>query len=208
MDISTQLSTALDRAVDGIIDGIASDGLKALKSVLDGAGFAKSEHLKNYEIMAHVSGREITFEILLDIEAMDTEDEATRQALEEKMEKPETGASRSYKMSRGGRVQRLESAKRPARDARKPARDSRKGSSQRSAEHEMALRAPRSARVSRTGKLAVALRRSVRETDKGVELPKDQFQGIVGKFVDEIRTVVYNRFVPELAAIVKRYAAG
>lgn len=208
MDISTQLSTALDRAVDGIIDGIASDGLVALKRVLDGAGFTKSEHLKNYEIMAHVSGNEITFEILLDIEAMDTEDEATRQALEEKMEAVQRDSSKTYKMSRKGRVQRLESAKKPARDARRPARDARKGSGQRLIEHEIALRAPRSARVSRTGKLAVALKRSVRDTGKGIELPKDQFQGIVGEFVGEIKTVISNQFVPLLSSIVKQYVVG
>lgn len=206
MDISTQLSTALDRALDRIIDGIATDGLVSLKSILDGAGFSRSEHLKNYEIQAHVSKGDITFEILLDLEALDLEDEETRQALEDKMEMAEKGASRTYKMSSRGRVQRLESAKRPARDARKGATDARKGAGQRLVEHELALRAPRSARVTRTGKLAIALKRSVRETQRGMELPKEQFQGIVGEFVNEIKSVVQKQFLPELSAIVRRYA--
>ena len=210
MDIATTLTATIDRAVERIVDGVASDGLKALKSVLDSAGFPKSEYLKNYEVFAHVSGTEVTFEILLDVEAVEPEDEITRKAMEEQkqqLEQIQQRASRTYRMTSRG-VQRLEDARRPARDARRPARDARKTASHRLAEHEIALHAPRSARITRTGKLAVALKRSIRTAEKETKFPEGKFQGIIGKFVDEIGSVIADRFLPELRDIVQRHASG
>ncbi len=206
MDIATTLAVTMDRAVERIVDGVASDGLKVLKSVLDSAGFPKSEYLKNYEVFAHVSGTDITFEILLDVEAIEPEDEITRRAMEDQMEQVQQKSSKTFRMTSRG-VQRLESV-RPARDARRPARDARKTAGHRLMEHEIALRAPRSARITRTGKLAVALKRSLRTTEKEVKFPEGKFQGIIGKFIDEIGSVIADRFLPELRDIIERHAAG
>lgn len=205
MDIATTLTAAMDRAVDRVIDGIATDGLKALKSVLDSAGFPKSEYLKNYEVFAHVSGTEVTFEILLDVEAVeleDEEDEEAGKAMKKQLEKIQRKASRTYRMTSRG-VQRLEDIRRPVRDARKTAAD-------RLAGHEMALYAPRSARITRTGKLAVALKRSIRtiKEKEEVRFPEGKFQGIIGKFMDEIKFVIAENFLPELSDIIQRHATG
>ncbi|KKK63744.1 hypothetical protein LCGC14_2991200, partial [marine sediment metagenome] len=112
MDIATTLAVTMDRAVERIVDGVASDGLKVLKSVLDSAGFPKSEYLKNYEVFAHVSGTDITFEILLDVEAVEPEDEMTRKAMEqqrEELEQVQQRSSKTFRMTSRG-VQRLEGA--------------------------------------------------------------------------------------------------
>jgi hypothetical protein len=205
-DIATTLTAAMNRAVDQVVDGIASDGLKVLKSVLDSSGFSKSEYLKNYEIFAHVSGQEVTFEILLDVEAVEPEDEITREAMNEQLERAQEKASRTYRMSSRG-VQRVEDARRPARDARRPARDARKTAQDRLIEHEIALRAPRSARITRTGKLAVALKRSVRSMKEKTVFPEADFQGIIGKFMKEIESTIADRFIPELGDIIQRHAS-
>ena len=194
--------------MEAVVDDIARDGLRALRRVLDEAGFSKSEHLRNYEVYAHVTGGEITFEIVLDVEAVVPEDEVTRQAIEEQRRRAEElqeRAARTYKLSRKTmRVGRL----RGLRDARRPARDARKTAQDRLVEHELARLAPRSARVTRTGKLSVALRRSVRETEREVKFPEDKFQGILGTFMDRLRDVVFERFAPELQEIVERHVPG
>lgn len=205
MDLATTLNAVLDRAVDRIVDGVATDGLKALKSVLDSAGFSRSEYLKDYEVLAHVTGRDITFEILLNVEAVEPEDEAAREAMQQEVEEAQQRASKTYRMTSRG-VQRLEDARRPSRDARRPSRDARKTASDRTTEHKVALHAPRSARITRAGKLAVALKRSIRTTERGVRFPEGEFQGIIGKFMDEIRSVIAERFLPELSDIIQRHA--
>ena len=205
-DIATTLTAALERAADRVVDGIAKDGLKILKSVLDSSGFSKSEYLKNYEVLAHVSGREVTFEILLDIEAVEPENEDTRKSMEEQLERVQEKASRTYRLTSRG-VQRMgKDARTPARDARTPARDARTTAADRLVEHEIALHAPRSARITRTGKLAVALKRSVRTVEGKTEFPEGDFQGIIGKFMDEIKSTIVDRFIPELGDIIQRHA--
>jgi hypothetical protein len=206
MDIATTLKAAMDRAVVSIVDGVASDGLVALKSVLDSSGFPKSEYLKNYDVLAHVSGTEIVFEILLDVEAVEPEDEEARKAMEEQAEQVEEKSSRTYRMTSRG-VQRVQrDARRPVRDARRPARDARKTAVDRLFEHEVALHAPRSARITRSGKLAVTLKRSIRTVKEETVFPEGKFQGIIGKFMDEIKSVISDRFLPELSDIVRRHA--
>ena len=199
MDIATTLKAVMDRAVVSIVDGVASDGLVALKSVLDSSGFPKSEYLKNYDVLAHVSGTEIVFEILLDVEAVEPEDEEARKAMEEQAEQVEEKSSRTYRMTSRG-VQRVQ------RDARRPARDARKTAVDRLFEHEVALHAPRSARITRSGKLAVTLKRSIRTVKEETVFPEGKFQGIIGKFMDEIKSVISDRFLPELSDIVRRHA--
>lgn len=212
MDIATTLNAMVRRAFEAVVDDIAKDGLVVLRRVLNGAGFSGSEHLRDYEVFAHISGDTVSFEIVLDIEAVVPEDEVTRRAIEEQREKAEEiekQADKSFHLFRKTqRVGRLRDARKPARDARKPARDARKNASDRLVEHELARLAPRSARVTRTGKLSVALRRSVRETEDKIEFPKDKFQGILGTFMEEIKNVVYDKFAPELRKIVERYVSG
>lgn len=215
VDIATTLAAAVLRAADSVVDDIAAEGLRVLKRVLDEAGFPKSEYLRDYEVYAHVFGHEITFEIVLDVEAVVPEDELTRKALEEQRERAEElerEAERTYKLSRKtqrvGRLQGLRDARRPTRDARRPARDARKTAGDRLVEHELARLAPRSARVTRTGKLSVALKRSIRETEREVKFPEDKFQGIIGNFMEELETVVFEKFAPELQKVVERYVSG
>ena len=215
VDIATTLDAMVRRAFGAVVDDIAKDGLRVLRRVLDEAGFSKSEYLRNYEVYAHVSGETITFEIVLDVEAVVPEDEVTRQALEEQQEKAEEmedQADKSFHLSRKtqrvGRLRGLQDARRPARDARTPAHDVRKTASDRLAGHELARLAPRSGRVTRTGKLSVALRRSVRASEKKVEFPKDKFQGILGTFMEEIKDVISDKFAPELRKIVERYVSS
>lgn len=215
VDIATTLNALVRRAVENVIDDIAKEGLMALRQILDKAGFPKSEYLRDYDVYAHVTGNEITFEIVLDVEAVVPEDEITKKALEEQQkqaEELEKRAARSYKLSRKtmrvGRLRGLRNKNRPARDARKPARDARKTAQDRLVEHELARLAPRSARVTRTGKLSVALKRSIRETEKEVKFPEDKFQGILGTFMDRLKDIVSEKFAPELQQIVERYVGG
>jgi hypothetical protein len=215
VDIATTLDAMVRRAVEAVIDDIAKDGLRALRSVLDRAGFSKSEYLRDYEVYAHVSGGEITFEIVLDVEAVVPEDTATQQAMEEqeqKAEEMEQEAEKTFHLSRKtrrvGRLRGLHDARRGAKDARSGAKDARKTAGDRLTEHELARLAPRSARITRTGKLSVALKRSIRETEKEVKFPEGKFQGILGDFVDELKDVVFDKFAPELQKIVERYVSG
>lgn len=215
-DISTTLTAALNRALDSIIEDVAKEGLKALRRVLEGSGFSKSEHLRDYEVFAHVRGRSITFEILLDVEAVIPEDEAAKKALaaqEESLKEVEESATATFGLSTAGprRVVGLTDARRDARrsprDARRPARDARRTARDRLVAKEVANVRPRSARVTRAGRLAVALRRSVRETESEVVMPKGQFQGIIAGFLNELRSVLRDQFAPKLSEIVRSYGA-
>jgi hypothetical protein len=215
-DISTTLNTALKRATHSIIDDIAIEGLKLLHRVLEDSGFSRSEYLKNYEIYSNVFLDEIEFEIVLDIEAVISEDEMAQEALEQQQEEVEKleKESQRYKFSRvTGRVYQMKDIRIPAKDARTsakdartPAKDARTTAYDRLVKHEIALRAPRSARVSRTGKLSVALRRSVRETEKKVEFPKDKFEGIIGDFMTRLEQLIAEVFVPEFNYLLLRYS--
>jgi hypothetical protein len=212
IDIATTLDAVVMRATAAVLDDVARDGLIALRKILDSAGFSESEYLKDYEVYAHIQGTEISFEIVLNIEAIVSEDEVTQKALEEQQklaEEAEKQSDRSYHLSRNTqRVRRMRDMRRPARDARKPARDARKTSKDRLTEHELARLAPRSARVTRTGKLSVALKRSIRETEGEVKFPEGQFQGILGSFSKELQKVISDRFTPSLQSIIKSYVSG
>jgi hypothetical protein len=210
IDIATSLTAAMNRAIDSIVDDVAQDGLEALKIVLDSSGFSKSEYLKNYQIFAHVIGRIITFEIILDIEAILPEDLVTTQALQNQTQSIQDVA-KTYGMSISG-PQRLigmsdarRDARQPARDARQPARDARKNSRDRLIAKEVANIRPRSARISKSGRLSVALRRSVRENESTVIFPEGVFQGILGKFLTDLKQVIVNTFAPKLAQILGDY---
>jgi len=181
-DLATTVHAFLQRAVSSVLDEVATDGLGVLRKVIHDAGFDKSEYLKNYELYAHVGAESITFEIILDMEAVLPEDKATQEAIEQQKDEAsaEEGSSRTYHLStRTQNVQRLKDKRRPAKDARIPVRDARKNAQDRLAEHDLARIAPRSARVTRTGKLSIALRRSMRETEQRVIFPQAKFDGII-----------------------------
>ena len=57
--------------MDEMVDSVASEGLMILKRLLDGSGFMDSQYLKDYDVLAHVSKRTITYEIVVDMEAVD-----------------------------------------------------------------------------------------------------------------------------------------
>jgi hypothetical protein len=210
IDVTTSLTAAMQRAADGLIDTIAKEGLVELRKILEKHGFSKSQYLKDYDVYAHVTGSWITFEIVLDVEAVVFEDEAAQKAVDDVAQQVASateGATRTYTVSRPSlQVRTLKDVRKPARDARKPAKDIRKTAQDRLIEHELARLAPRSARVTRTGQLAVALQRSVRTSEKKVEFPQDKFQGILKDFVDSLKKILLTEFVPELEEIVEDYA--
>lgn len=210
-DITTSLTAMLDRLVDDIVDTIAKQGLALLKKILDEAGFQKSPYLKDYEVYAHVTGNVITFEILLDVEAVVPADEVTKKAIQDSAEQAaaaEQIADSSYAMGPSG-PQRIvgphnakRDARRPARDMRKPARDARTTSVDRLIMKEVANVSPRSAKVTRDGRLSVALKRAATVVGEEIVMPQNEFQGIIGKFISEISTLVSSSFAPGLSDII------
>lgn len=216
-DITTTLNAALTRMVDQTVDVIATDGLRALKGVLDSSGFPQSEHLKDYQIFAHVARKQIEFEIQLDVDSVVPADESTREAMEVEIPE-EMEDARTYGWGAEG-PQRI--VGRPARDVRKPARDARrplrdagkqnkdarKDAKVRFIEHEIALVNPRRAELDMTKRLKVAIRRTMRETEDKVEMPKGEFEGIIKKIMDELQKVIIDSFVPKLKEIIERYVA-
>lgn len=222
-DYTTVLTTALDRIVGNIIDGIAQDGLRALRSVLDDAGFGQYEGLKNYEVFAHVIGNDqVVFEIQVDFESMD---DTTKKTLASRdQDEYIRKASRMYAFSGVGGMQRrvaggTRDARRPAHDALRPARDARrpmqkgardvtKGSQERLAEHTFANRAPRGMHINNQGKLSIIFQKMIQNTTHGVQYPTGDFQGIMRKFMDKLNRVIAKQFVPQLNKVISRYSNG
>lgn len=210
-DITTTLYTAMHRAARNVLHDIAKVGVVSLKKVLDKAGFSKSEYLKNYQVFSHVYGEEVIFEILVDFDAIQADDDATKKALEDNQQKLESvdasygvKSGRAYTAVRDGRKPAYD-ARTPAKDARTPAKDARKTSQDRLLGHEIALHAPRSARITREGKLSVTLQRSVRETKNQVHLPQGQFEGVMKDVMDKLSSILLDAFLPELQKIVDNY---
>lgn len=210
-NIATTLYTAMRRASSVVLHDIAKTGVVALKRVLDRSGFPKSEYLKNYEVYSHVVDDSVLFEILVDLDAVQIEDELTKKALQEQSETV-NDASTTYGVKSGRAYAFMKDKRKPARDARKPAKDARKpardartNSRDRLVDHEIALHAPRSARITRQGKLSVLLKRSMRETESEVRLPQGDFEGIMKDIMDKLSDVLYQYFIPELQELVNDY---
>lgn len=221
-DIATSLDAALMRIVDSVVDDIAVDGVTALKKVLDESGFANSQYLKDYEVYAHVSGREITFEILIPADALDMEDEGTKAAVDaanEEAEQIHTPGVRTYGFQPTSRPGRLTGRRDARRDARKPIHDARrdarkppktltsraKTAQSRLIEHQIALNSPRGGTVDREGMLSLRMSKSVEDRPDGtVQMPKGQFQGVIGKFMEDLKAVVMDNFAPELEKLLAR----
>ncbi len=221
--ITTSLDAAMMRVVDSVVDIIAVEGVAVLKRILDAGGFAESELLKNYEVYAHVVGREIEFEILVPADAFDLADPQTASAVEKARQDAEevvhTPGVRTYGFQPSaspGRLTGRRDARRDARqsvwdarrDARKPPKtlQSKKQTSQaRLIEHQIAMTSPRSMQVSREGKVSLRMTKTVEDTpDGGVRMPKGQFQGVIGQFVEGLQSVVAESFGPELEKVLAR----
>ncbi|OPZ35171.1 MAG: hypothetical protein BWY99_02322 [Synergistetes bacterium ADurb.BinA166] len=228
---ATSLTTALNRAVvSSVVDSVAQDGLRALNAALEDAGFRKAEGLKNYEVFSHATGNTVLFEIVLDLESVEAppQDQADAAAaaaeiLESEIDKY---VVRTYAIAAGGgiaRVSRMKDARRPARDARTPARDARtpardarrsagKTASSRKSEHDAARERPRSLagmkgiRVTKEGKVSLAFEKVMAESKDGsVRYPSGQFDGVMKGFMDRLKKVVVESFLPELEKAIARY---
>lgn len=211
VDIATTLHTAMRRAAKTVLHDIAKEGVVALKRVLDIAGFARSEYLEDYEVYSHIVGDSVIFEILVDFDAVQAEDDFTREALEKQQEELKN-VERTYGVKSNKAYTRVRDARSPAKDARKPARDARKpakdarvGAKERLLGHEIALHMPRSARITRQGKLSVTLRRSMRETEEEIRMPQGHFEGIMKTVMDKLSSIIFQNFLPELQEIIDNY---
>lgn len=224
-DIMTSLVAQLERATEAVKDVIARDGLIALKKVLDEAGFVKSSYLKDYDVLAHVTKDEIVYEILLKLESVDIDPKVLEEAAKKATDSWEDASERVYQIvSRGGfnRVARMKDNRRPIPSALNRPRRTKsnlkqwgsqgyvrsafKGSDQRKTDHKLALSAPRDMNINREGRLSVQFARQTRTTKSGeMHFPQGKFQGIVKKFMDELRKVVLSQFAPELEKIMQHY---
>ena len=224
-NIITSLTAQLNRAAESIKDSVAKDGLIVLKKVLDESGFQKSEYLKDYEVYSHASDTGITFEIVLQLEAIEGGDKIKeiQEAVNNSTEDIEEDASRrTYAIiSRGGfnRIARLQDKRSPATNALKPARSALKSSKSygsayknadhRKLEHSIANASPRVARmprdmhINKEGKLSIKFSKQTRTTKSGeMNFPKGNFQGIAKKFMDELSQIVASKFIPEIEKII------
>lgn len=226
-DITTSLTAQLQRAVEAVTDTIAKDGLLVLKRVLDNAGFAHSPYLKDYQVYAHVAADGIVFEILLNVEAFDIDKKLLQKDSQKAIEAFEDASERTYHIiSRGGfaRVARMKDNRRAIPSAlNRPnrtksnlkqwgdqgfVRNRFKDSGQRKTDHRLALSAPRDMSVSREGRLSVSFQRQTRTTKSGeIHFPQGKFQGLVKKFMDELKQLVLSNFVPELEKIMQKYVS-
>lgn len=225
MDFATSLTTALERAMDLILEDIAKDGLKILVSLLEEAGFSKSPYLQDYQVYSHIRGDEIWYEIVLDIQSLDMTDDQVQKLTDQSDQTPDeaepdatftipTPAARVYAGAR--RILGIPKKVRDARkapnkyhDARVPAtdarRDARKNATDRRIDRDVRVPAPRKFRVNPDGKLIIALKKEIeqRENDE-IRLPSDDFEGILGKFLDQLTTLIADKFTPELERIIER----
>lgn len=211
-DPSTALKAALTRAVNRQIDGIAKTGLQSLKGILDKAGFAKSEYLKDYTVQAHVQGQSIKFQIQLRAEAVQPVDKVAEQTMKDQAEslanKKQASeiAQKVYGLTERGPQLILGSrdALKPASNALKPAESAKKTSEDRSIGHQIAAQNPRSMNVNKDGKLSISFRQSTK-TDKNGDMimPRGKMSGIPHQFVQGLKGTVAKHLSSELATIFK-----
>jgi hypothetical protein len=220
----------LQDAVLDILEPIATDGLIALKKVLDESGFADSPYLKDYELESEISNEDVTFSILLNERAIS--DETRRKLRKETDAKLKKSAQnvgnrpeareyvRSYMMSPNGRPERVQGrrdARKRRTDGRTFPRDARtkaedrdrvkrtKQSGERYVEHELELTAPRNVEVDPDGKLRISMQREIRQSGKKMIYPQGNFQGIMDKFLGEIASIISEEFGKNLDQIMKRH---
>lgn len=228
-DVTTSLTAQLQRAVEAVSENIARSGLELLQKTLDNAGFLKSPFLKDYEVYSKVRKDTITFEILVSLDSIKVDQKRlAEKTLEQQRVTPKDTTDQAEEkvfaiQGRGGfaRVARMHDARHFQRDARKPARDARrpvtsakrppKNSEDRAADHAFARMKPRSIllprgmNISREGKLAIQLdRRATVNKEGGLQMPNGEFQGIVRRFIDDLRQLILEQFTPQLEKIISR----
>lgn len=218
-DITTSLEAALRRATAAIMDDVATEGLVALRKILESAHFSRSEFLKGYQVYVHVTNTDLEYEIVISGESLEEPEKAQQESAEQEKKVSNKDALleayRTYGLTQDNKPIRYaqmrdvrrpaRDARTPARDARKPARDARKGADDRLLEHEIALRAPRSMNLNQHGKLNLKFKRAVRETSQGMQYPQESYDGLIGQFVEELRKVILSSFAPALEAVIARY---
>jgi hypothetical protein len=228
---TTSLETALSRSVvSTVVDEVAQLGLRALNSSLEGAGLRKMEGLKNFEVFSHASGNTVLFEVVLDVDQVEASSQEQMDSAVSAAEILESEIDnlvlRTYGLSKGGsvvRISRMKDARRPARDARRPAQDARrparsalrpagKGSSARDVEHKAARERPRSVagmkgiRVTKEGKISLAFEKVMTQSKDGsFRYPSGEFEGILKDFMDRLKKIVLDSFLPELEKALERY---
>lgn len=203
---STQLRTSLRRTADGLVDEIAKDGLHILKGILDSAGFGSSPYLNDYDLLVHVSGGSITFEVVVDFEALEDRDKLAQEIVESaRMET--RSPSKTWRIGDNGveRVTGSRDARSSARDARRPASDARKTSSGRAYDHAVAASTPRSMEMTRTGKLSMTFRKSLKDEGEEIRYPRGKLQGLLSKFMDELSSTIEEKFAPALERVLERH---
>ena len=153
LGFESAMTSFIEDAAHSVVESIASDGLIALKSVLDSSGFADSKHLKDYEVFANVTTTSVEYEIVIKLESIS---ESAKESLRTGEHSPKTRETpraaymarisavssageakklvKTYALTADGRPYRLEGvhdARKSAKDARKPTRDARTGSDRR-----------------------------------------------------------------------------
>ncbi len=154
LGFESAMTSMMEEAAESVIEAIAAEGLVALKSVLDASGFADSEHLKDYEVIANVMRGSVEYEIIVKLEALaSTATESLREG--ERVQKPTRESPRAaymkriseiasagearelvktYALTKHGKPLRLDGphdARKPSKDARRHQRDARTGSDRR-----------------------------------------------------------------------------
>jgi hypothetical protein len=224
---NSSIYALMQRSVDRITESIAKEGVDVLVQVLEREGFTKSPYLKDFQVFAHVTGGEICFDLELNIDAFD-DDTVTQLRESNEDSEPEEDAtkeSKTFGRNKFNNVGRLLSYRDSRVDARKrssnsltpkalPAKTIRtpvvETSENRKLKHSLAAHAPRSALISsQTQKVSLRLKTMVnnREDDTKSEFVyrNKQFEGVIGRFVDELSVKVSEVFSEELSELMGKY---
>ncbi len=208
-NITTTTNTILLRAIDDVIDSIATDGLQVLNRVLKNANFSKSEFLKNYELFAHVSDKEILFEIVLDIEAVLPENIGAEKEMQEQKssESPIDDSAKTYHLSK--KTKRVRRIRRSIRDesivdSGIPLKDARQGSKNKLVKNDLMRISPRSMSLRSSGKVSIGFKRSLKISRLGqLIFPQSRFDTVIKDFINELREVIFEKFTPHLVALAE-----
>lgn len=216
------LEALFDRAADMVLDQIAVEGLEILRKLLADSGFLHSEFLKNYELSSRIDDGAIIYEISIDFEALSEESKVAVEEVATEAEDPEdpnsysipTLPSRVFARARrifGRAMGGMRDARKSSRknnDARVPMsdarRDARTTAFDRKVRRDVAAPAPRKMRVDRQGKLVVAFRKQIEEVNGEYQYPQGDFEGIIGKFLSELESLLVEKFTPMLQEVIMR----
>jgi hypothetical protein len=208
-----------------------------LRRLLDESGFNKLPHLKDYEIYSeHDQDGTVNFVLEINTDALNTRTrklvdadkypgaKANLQNAARKIDNPREArnyVSRHY-LAKDGSVHRVQGMRRrgkPAVNAAKPARDARKTSvhrdrpdaretaGERQVKHARAAIAPRRLELDENNEVMMEKQKTVRNTKTKVIFPKEDYQGIMKKFIDGIMKIIEESFTPELSKLMEKIYA-